>query len=187
MATPLLSCHLSSFFKDSHFRSQLQSASDKTTINPVQKLLAYDPPDDVREKIRSIVSKIIGEDVINIEEYTFKNAEEKYKVLISCMKEFSHQITNSVLHELNGASPLIDYFKKPVALTDALHRLTEKKTLLPPNLSIMNEPIRFDPQGSHFGLSAYPGSSTIVNNLDSLQKYKSFKADKTRKVRISRR
>ncbi|VDK86393.1 unnamed protein product [Dibothriocephalus latus] len=127
-------------------------------------------------------------DLESAKTYTFSDNSEKYLFLSSCIREFKHPISSSLLHEMNDVESVLNYFLTPVKSDDVLVNManaSDDKDALPSNLVVQVDSIRFDPgDKSFFPTTAFPGRSTIVSGIDTSRIYPSVKASKDRRVRI---
>lgn len=127
----------------------------------------YTPPTNVGETITSILAGL------NRPEDDFKtNMEFKCTVLVRCQEAFNHQVPTSYLNDIVCIQDLVDYYNTPVRGTNPYSAILVDN-LLPPNLSLIAEPIRFDSETDTFfkGYTATPGLISKVEGLRAKEKY----------------
>ncbi|KAK9512987.1 hypothetical protein O3M35_001283 [Rhynocoris fuscipes] len=128
---------------------------------------SYQPPEDVENTLRNIVSTILGT-------VPFESVSEtqRYQVLNSCYKEFKHSVPNSILHQIHSYDDLVAFYSTPVDTTLPLDKM--KSVDLPPNLHIQYEPLRFHPDEDTMfnGQTAFPKSNTLVTGIRTRRKFK---------------
>ncbi|CAG0916044.1 unnamed protein product [Notodromas monacha] len=134
----------------------------------------YRPPVDVDAKITQLKEDVFGVGVG--EEAQFPDLSQKWKFLHACDKAFNHRVPNSMLHRVNSPAETRDFYKTEIDVRNPLEMT--KDIDLPPNLHVIHEPTRFHPQTDTMfgGVSAFPGSSTIVTGLKARLKYAGYKA-----------
>ncbi|XP_064459765.1 large ribosomal subunit protein mL50-like [Ornithodoros turicata] len=141
---------------------------------------SYEPPQDVEPRLQEICKDALGG---NLDASSWKTAAlseplVKYKLLTRCIKEFKHDIPNSCLMNITSVADLLDYLTTPVQGTSPYDQLVHRARV-PPNLHAVAEPVRFHPETDTFfnGVSAFPGSSTIVTGLKAKKKFRGFTAN----------
>ena len=100
-------------------------------------------------------------------------------MLSNLIKEFDHDIPNTVLHRMDHISQAVDYFKKEVKLSISIEDMKVSKDT-PKNLHIQTEYIRFNPNTDTMfgGRTAYPGHNTHVTSIKYKRKYASIETEK---------
>ncbi|XP_059483788.1 uncharacterized protein LOC132201566 [Neocloeon triangulifer] len=163
----------------SYDQSRNQIDAFKTSLQSrgfLRKQKAFVPPPDVVDRIKKISETVYPKN------FTWKDKLEdvgnKYKFLSLCWKEFDHQVPNSMLAPMDTIQDICDYYQTEVKTTTPLDALKEMD--LPQNLTVQYEYHRFHPETDTMfgGVSAFPGSSTIVTGLKYKKKYKGYIAPK---------
>lgn len=143
----------------------------------------YDPPTDAEERViaayEEATSKSAPEDLMNIE---LADHYFKFKFLKLCASRFDHQVENCDLHRIKTVGDVVLYYTTPIRGVSAYDQLVRQQDQLPPNLHILPEAKRFDPNETdafHKGIDAYPGTIEVVKGIRAKEKYPPLK----RKIR----
>ncbi|ELU04055.1 hypothetical protein CAPTEDRAFT_178145 [Capitella teleta] len=135
---------------------------------------AYKPPSNVEDRVRDITVQTCLHLDPKSEEWrdvTFNDDPTiKFKVLSKLIKEFSHDIPSSNMHQMNSIQDAIQYFQTEVSTSSSYENL--EKLDLPRNLNLKLEYTRFDPSKQ---ATAFPGQDTVVTSLKYKRKYESIK------------
>lgn len=158
---------------------------------------AYHPPDDVRKKILTIfnnlhestktsqrtsqthvVSSDASEESIQAVDLN-QSKDFKSDMITKCIDLFNHDLSSSVLNDVNTIADLIDYYSTPVRGVDPYNALVGKSGSLPTNLTILSDALRFDKETDQYfgGLSALPGIVSEVPGLRARKKYQVLNQD----------
>lgn len=88
--------------------------------------------------------------------------------------ELEHDVPNMRLHEMKTVADVVKYFQTEVKDTSVFEDMS--KLNLPRNLHMNLEFNRFDQETDkvHDGVTAFPGSKTIVSSLRYRRKYKNI-------------
>ncbi|CAB3370316.1 Hypothetical predicted protein [Cloeon dipterum] len=136
----------------------------------------YTPPPDVQKRLLEI-SKLCFPATWGLND-KFDDVDAKFKFLSLCWKEFDHEVPNSMLAALNNLGDVYSFYHTEVKKVSPLDAMKDME--LPPNLHVQYEYLRFHPDTDTMfgGVSAFPGSSTIVTNIKYKKKYKGYIAPK---------
>ena len=139
---------------------------------------SYTPPRDLAPRFLNCVSSVLGMkvDENTQEEVQLSNKDTKFKVLSALCTEFSHSVPNSMLHQMTSLAPVLTFYQSAISsLTpyDQLHQ-DSLDGLLPDNLVIQLDAIRFTGKGDHplDKVSAWPRRDTVISSIKSKDKYK---------------
>ncbi|KAL4223049.1 hypothetical protein ACF0H5_016526 [Mactra antiquata] len=139
----------------------------------IEEVKSYKPPRNVEEFVRVAVIDHFGdrEDWLNIK---LDNRIRKFDFLTQLMYELDHDIPNMELNSINTVEDVVRYFSVEVKDTSPLEDLS--KLDLPKNLHINQDYIRFhaDTDKIFDGVTAFPGSKTIVSSIKFKRKYKGY-------------
>lgn len=130
---------------------------------------SYTPPRNVVELIRAACVEAGGS-----ESPDFGQKDVKFAVLARCARDLMHPVPNSLLHTIESADLLMEFYCTPVDVRVPLDRM--KDINLPENLHVIYNYHRFNPEtDTKFnGVSAFPGESNIITGLKAKKKYKGF-------------
>ena len=174
--------------------SQMESLKTKGFLRAYRD---YSPPSDLNTRFLRCVSTALEKEITmdNMESIEISDSKQKLKLLKSLASEFDHRVHNSRLHMMKTLgdvylfykvtaaevkTSLMKYFQSPISSItpyDQLHEDSESG-LLPENLVVQKNPIRFTGSGDHplNTVSAFPRSSTVIHSKASREKYKPYKA-----------
>jgi len=164
----------------SSFDAQIESLKTKGFLRAYQP---YQPPADLLPRFLSICSTTLGisVDENELESISLKNIEDKVKVLKSLQSEFGHAVYNSRLHEMKNLKQVFLFYSCEVCVMTPYDKLDQdsKANLLPPNLVVQLDPIRFTGKGDHHldKVTAWPRTHNMVTGLRAREKYPSMKAE----------
>jgi len=161
----------------------------------------YSPPQDLNARFISIVEKVFdkrkassedgnkesGSDVTahqgwkqsEFNALSLDNNRIKYNFLTTLAKEFDHEVSDMILHEIKSVGDAYRYYSTSVESKTPLEQL--KDIDLPKNLHVLYEYSRFDPEHNPLfnNMDAFPQNSTVVTGLRAKQKYQSFVKEKS--------
>ncbi|KAA0202092.1 hypothetical protein HAZT_HAZT008482 [Hyalella azteca] len=131
---------------------------------------SYTPPPDVAIRVQRLCEEICGSTSAE-----FSSPDLKFSVLKRCSKEFNHTVPNSYLHSITNIDALVAFYSAPVDARVPLDRMRDID--LPKNLHVIYNYTRFHPEtDTKFGgVTAFPGSSTLVTGLKTRKKYQGFR------------
>lgn len=135
----------------------------------------YQPDDNVQRRVRDIYEDVLGcKADQSWRDTPVSEPLLKYKLLTRCIKEFGHDIPSSCLMSVSTIDDIVEYFSTPVEGVSPYDSLIKSKNNLPQNIHAIPNYVRFHPETDTFfgGVSAYPGTSTIVTGLRAKKKYK---------------
>jgi hypothetical protein len=162
--------------------SQMQSLKTKGFLRAYS---SYTPPSDLLPRFLTTCSNALGTPVEleNLHTHLLANNPKKFDVLQALGEEFSHTVHSSRLHEMTNLDRVFLFYKSPVSTLnpyEQLHRDYESG-LLPPNLVIQLDPVRFTGKGDHplDQVTAFPRTDSFVTDLYAKEKYGSVKASHT--------
>lgn len=97
-----------------------------------------------------------------------------FQLVTRAVDELEHDVPNMRLHEMKTVADVVKYFQTEVKDTSVFEDMS--KLNLPRNLHMNLEFNRFDPETDkvHDGVTAFPGSKTIVSSLRYRKKYKNL-------------
>ncbi|OAF71308.1 hypothetical protein A3Q56_00882 [Intoshia linei] len=153
----------------------IENINESEITRSIDQTQLYDPPSNVSDKCKEIIINLTDCDENNYKDYVFKDLKIKFKILNKMMMAFNKDIRNNDLILMDTTQRVINYFLEPTVQSDKLKQLAS--TTLPKNLSIEIDPVRFDPETDEFygGITAFPGSNSIVKSIKYSRKYKSIK------------
>lgn len=143
----------------------------------------YQPPADLVPRFLSICSTALGisVDENGLESISLNNVEDKVKVLKSLQSEFGHAVYNSRLHEMKNLKQVFLFYSSEVCVMTPYDKLDQdsKANLLPPNLVVQLDPIRFTGKGDHYldKVTPWPRTHSPVTGLRAREKYATRKAE----------
>lgn len=155
---------------------------------------AYNPPSDVQEKIltafKSSLSKRSAAEQAGTSEIVANSDDEilsldlesyrelKFRLIAGCIDIFQHDLPSSYLNDISTIRDVVDYFSTPVRGVNPYENLVSNKDL-PPNLSIISEPQRFNKETDERfkGYNALPGTISEVQGLRGRKKYPTLNQD----------
>merc|ERR1712059_11823 len=164
--------------------SQMESLKSKGFLRAYSP---YRPPSDLLPRFLSTCTKVleIMEPVLLDSLHTFllDSNKKKFEVLQALSEEFGHTVHSSRLHEMTSPDRFFLFYESPINTLnpyEKLHRDFEGG-LLPPNLVIQLDPIRFTGKGDHplDKVTAFPRSNTLVTDIYGKEKYASRRAEPT--------
>lgn len=157
---------------------------------PSRESKPYDPPLNVPEQILALLRRISKDDKSsklsetvtdeNLTSIKLDSVEFKFKLISSCMKMFNHDLPSSYLNDINTVADVIDYFNRPVRGKNNYAAMTKmQESLLPGNLCLIPEAIRFDRENNSYfkDLNALPGTVSSVRGLRGSKKYPTLNQD----------
>ena len=131
---------------------EAQMASLKTK-GFMRSYKAYQPPADLAPRFVSVCSKVLGLPVAkeSLGSIPLDNLDQKAELLKALHREFGHLVHSSRLHEMKTLERLFLFYSSEVCSLNPYEQLHRDKEadLLPPNLVINKDPIRFTGQGDH--------------------------------------
>ena len=131
---------------------EAQMASLKTK-GFMRSYKAYQPPADLAPRFVSVCSKVLGLPVAkeSLGSIPLDNLDKKAELLKALHREFGHLVHSSRLHEMKTLERLFLFYSSEVCSLNPYEQLHRDKEadLLPPNLVINKDPIRFTGQGDH--------------------------------------
>ncbi|XP_077510507.1 mitochondrial ribosomal protein L50 [Amblyomma americanum] len=166
-------------------RSALASLGDRGFCRPMKP---YKPADDVEDRVKVIYEEVTGQKADSAWLQTpITEPLLKFRLLTRCIKEFGHDVPSSQLMNVKCADDVVEFFSTPVEGLSPYETLVRQKDQLPKNLHVIPNYVRFHPETDTFfgGVSAYPGTSTIVTGLKAKKKYKGYVASPTWPYTIS--
>lgn len=101
--------------------------------------------------------------------------QKRFELFCACEDKFQHKIPNSLLHNIETVDDVAAFYQTSVDTITPLENL--RNLDLPKNLHVQYEYHRFHPDtDTKFGgVTAFPGSSTLVTGLKYKDKYKGHK------------
>ncbi|XP_077532604.1 mitochondrial ribosomal protein L50 isoform X1 [Haemaphysalis longicornis] len=160
-------------------RSALNSLSDRGFCRPMKP---YKPADNVEDRVKAIYEDVLGRKADDAWiQAPVTEPLLKYRLLTRCIKEFGHDFPSSQLMNVKSMDDIVEYFSTDVEGLSPYESLVQQKDKLPKNLHVIANYTRFHPETDTFfgGVSAYPGTSTIVTGLKAKKKYKGYTASPT--------
>lgn len=150
------------------------------------------PPENVRQQLEGIFTQILGTTDVSVR---VTDLQKRFELFCACEKKFQHNIPNSLLHTIETVGDVIKHYMTPIDTITPLDQM--RNVELPKNVHVQFDYVRFHP-GSYFicfcltatrfrlfffsdtdtkfdGVTAFPGSSTIVTGLKYKDKYKGHK------------
>lgn len=126
----------------------------------------------MKQQLETIYTQVLGTTDGNIPITDF---QKRYELFCACESKLQHKIPNSLLHTIETVEDVTRYYESPVDTITPLDNL--KNIDLPENIHVQYEYHRFHPDtDTKFGgVTAFPGSSTIVTGLKYKDKYKGHK------------
>lgn len=123
----------------------------------------------MKSQLETIYTEVLGSTDENIH---LKNFEKRFELFHACENKLQHKIPNSLLHTIEIVADVTKYYETAVDTVTPFDQL--KNIELPKNLHIQYEYHRFHPEtDTKFGgVTAFPGSSTLVTGLKYKDKYK---------------
>uniref|UniRef100_A0A915B1J6 Large ribosomal subunit protein mL50 n=1 Tax=Parascaris univalens TaxID=6257 RepID=A0A915B1J6_PARUN len=145
----------------------------------------YEPPKDLEERVRNMITKELADIVDKKEEDVMKidlttNAQLKFKLLDLIGRTLKHTVPNAELHRMKTVEDVIEFYRQPTSNLTKYAKMARDETL-PRNLYIMEHPVRFHPDDKdayHGGVTAYPGSGGRVLGLRNKRLYRQFQPKK---------
>merc|ERR1712226_1844061 len=117
----------------------------------------------------------------NLESVSLETLEDKFKVLTALKSEFGHMVHSSLLHEMKTLQQVFLFYSSEVSMMTPYEQLDKdaKADLLPSNLVVQLDPIRFTGKGDHHldQVSPWPRTHTLVTRLRAREKYADRKAE----------
>ena len=114
---------------------------------------AYQPPTDLAPRFMSVCSEVLGIPVAreSLDSVSLDSLDKKAKLLKALYTEFGHLVHSSRLHEMKTLDRLFLFYSSEVSSLNPYEQLHRDKEadLLPSNLVIKKDPIRFTGQGDH--------------------------------------
>lgn len=97
----------------------------------------------------------------------------KLSLILKCIEEFNHDMPSSCLNDIEKLSDLVEYYSTSVRGFDPYSALIKKDDILPPNLTLLPEPIRFNLETDELfkGYNALPGIVSQVPGLRGKKRY----------------
>lgn len=151
---------------------------------------SYCPPTDVEGRILKIFNEIrpsledglngsisSEESILNLN--LNQSLQLKYELITRCMVEFEHELTSAHLNDMEKVHDLVEYYSTPVRGIDPYSALINKSDMLPLNLSILADAVRYDKETDEFfgGYTALPGNVSQVPGLRAKKKYQVLNQD----------
>ena len=114
---------------------------------------AYHPPQDLAPRFMSVCSEVLGVPVRKetLDSVSLDSIDKKAELLKALHTEFDHLVHSSRLHEMKTLGRLFLFYSSEVSTLnpyEQLHR-DKEEDLLPSNLVIKKDAIRFTGQGDH--------------------------------------
>lgn len=144
----------------------------------------YTPPDDVQETVLAIFkqSQLASQEGTS---NSFETAEQildidlnqsralKFILITKCIEKFQHDMPGSYLNDISSVRDVVEYFCTPIRGVNPYVALLRQEELLPPNLSLVPEPLRYNIENDTFfkGHTAYPGLVNKVPGIRGSKKY----------------
>jgi len=154
--------------------AQMQSLKSKGFLRAYKP---YTPPADVTARLVAACSRVLARPLTltTLGEVGLGSAATKALVLAALHREFGHLVHSSRLHEMTDLERVLYYYTSEVCTMtpyEQLHR-DQEANLLPPNLVVRLDPIRFTGEGDHHldKVTAWPRSDTLVTGLKAREKY----------------
>jgi len=144
---------------------------------------SYLPPEDLSPRFMAACSEALKVPVSqdSLDTVTLDTNEDKFKVLKALHDEFGHVVHSSRLHEMKNLERVFLFYQSEICVLNPYEQLHRDKEadILPDNLVIKLDPIRFTGTGDHplDKVTAWPRSSTLVTGLRAKEKYTSRLAD----------
>ena len=169
------------FAKVTSFENQMQSLKLQGFQRPYRP---YNPPKNMERKFvetcQSALGDKFGEDFSKVE----LQGLDKVKVLSALTETFNgHRVPNSLLHTMTSLDKVFTFYSTSVDKLSPYDRLElgVSHGVLPQNLHVQIDPVRFDPADvmstNDLGrISAYPKMSTILTTPESQRKWAPYKA-----------
>ena len=130
--------------------AQMESLKTKGFLRSYK---AYQPPADLAPRFMSICSEVLGVPVVkeSLDSFTLDSLDKKAELLKALHMEFDHMVHSSRLHEMKTLGRLFLFYSSEVCSLNPYEQLHRDKEadLLPSNLVIEKDPIRFTGQGDH--------------------------------------
>jgi len=164
--------------------SQMESLKHKGFLRAYSP---YSPPADLLPRFLSTCTKVLGSrepvSVDSLHTFLLDSNEKKFEVLQALSEEFRHTVHSSRLHEMTSLDRVFLFYNSPINTLnpyEKLHRDFEEG-ILPPNLVIQLDPIRFTGKGDHplDRVTAFPRANTLVTDIYAKEKYASREAEAT--------
>ena len=97
--------------------------------------------------------------------------------LTLCASKFNHEVPNSDLHQMKIARDVVHFYLTPIRGISNYDKLIREKENLPPNLCVIPDIKRFNPddEGIH-GIDPLPGHPDVVRGLRGQKKYPALKS-----------
>ena len=162
------------FAKVTSFESQLQSLKLRGFQRPFRP---YQPPPKMEEKFIETCQHTLGENFGQDFSKIKLEGTQKLSVLSNLSKIFGgHRVPNSLIHTMTTLDKVFTFYSTPIDMLSPYDRLElgVRYELLPQNLHIQTEPIRFDPDTSTNDIgriSAFPRMSTILVSPEAQKKW----------------
>jgi len=137
---------------------------------------SYTPPQNVQTLLDQAHEEVFGSNLNG--KTKLDNWPKKFEFLSKCADLTNHWVPNSQLGHLKTVEDVVEFYCTPVKTTTPYDDLV-RSTDLPPNLHVQENPLRFHPDTDTLfgGVTAFPGSSTIVTDLAAKKKYKGYKVE----------
>lgn len=165
-------------------QSRLQSLRDSLLARgSARESDPYDPPEDVEQRLLNIVNSIFTDEIQQSKAGSHKNdkldielaglKELKFDLITKCIDEFNHHMPSPYLNEMLTVRDIVEYFSTPVRGFNPYASMLRQENSLPPNLSLIAEPLRYDKEcDTHFGgYNALPGIISRVPGLRAAKDY----------------
>jgi len=166
------------FAKVTSFESQMQSLKFRGFQRPYRQ---YIPGQDMERKFIQTCQEVLGKDVVG-DDLTKVKLEgiEKCSILSALAEKFDdHRVPNSLIHTMTTLDKVFTFYSTSVDMLSPYDRLElgVQNELLPQNLHVQVEPVRFDPDTASNDLgriTAYSKHSTILVTPEAQKKWKPF-------------
>merc|ERR1712106_5464 len=137
----------------------------------------YKPPPDLIPRFISTCSKVLDADINedDLSSHQLDSIQKKFKVLQALGEEFSHNVHSSRLHEMTNLDNVFSFYTSCVSSLNPYESLHQDfcAGLLPPNLVVQLDPVRFTGAGDHpmNTVNAYPRTNQYETNIYAKEKY----------------
>lgn len=163
-----------------HLKRMQQSIRDR---GHARETVPYDPPMNVKEQVIELYKSIhleyssdsgsaMKDDDILATDLEH-NRHLKFNLLRKCVLAFKHDLPSNILNDISTINDVVDYFATPVRGINPYAALLRQDDRLPPNLTLIPEPLRFDVENdTRFGgISALPGIVSKMHGIRAQRQY----------------
>lgn len=111
-------------------------------------------------------------------EYPLNDHVFKFKFLTLCASKFNHEIPNSDLHQMRVVGDVLAFYSTPIEGVNNYDKLVRDKDQLPPNLCVIPEIKRYNPEDNFMsGIDPMPGHPDVVRGIRAQKKYPPLKPE----------